>query len=99
MKTRFSVGDRVAVRRAHPPGHVRTPYFIRGCHGVVDEVLGAFANPEELAYGREGKPAQPLYRVRFRQHDVWADYGGSPKDTTVVDIYEHWLEPAKGEAA
>ena len=33
--TRFAEGDRVRVRRAYPPGHVRTPYFIRGKTGEV----------------------------------------------------------------
>ena len=71
MSARYAVGDSVVVRKAYPPGHVRTPYFIRGQEGVVREVVGAFANPEELAYGRDGQPAQMLYRVQFRQVDVW----------------------------
>lgn len=99
MSARFSVGDRVAVRRAFPPGHVRTPHFIRGCGGIVDQILGAYPNPEELAYGRDGMPALPLYRVRFRQRDVWPDYDGGARDTTIVDIFEHWLEPAQGGTA
>ena len=50
-------------------------------------------DPEELAYGRDGKPKIPLYRVSFRQSDVWNDYAGQGADTIVIDIYEHWLEP------
>ncbi len=88
----FSPGDRVRVRAAHPRGHVRTPYFIRGKSGVVTELVAAYPNPEELAYGRDGLPAQPLYRVRFMQTDVWPDYQGPATDTNVVDVYEHWLE-------
>jgi len=38
-------------------------------------------------------PLQPLYRVRFRQSDVWPDYGGQAADTVDIEIYEHWLEP------
>jgi nitrile hydratase len=41
---------------------------------------------------RDGLPAQPLYRVRFRQHDVWPDYRGGPNDVLEVEIYQHWLE-------
>jgi hypothetical protein len=26
---------------------------------------------------------------------LWPGYDGSAKDTTIVDIYENWLEPAK----
>jgi nitrile hydratase len=86
-------GDRVRVREAFPPGHVRTPYFVRGCTGDVCEIAGAFPNPEELAYGRDGMPAIPLYRVSFKQSDVWDGYDGPAADSIVIDIYEHWLEP------
>jgi len=94
VTARFAAGDRVTVRRADPPGHVRTPYYIRGKTGVVERHCGAFLNPEELAYGRDGLPATPLYRVRFRQREVWPDYAGREADTVDIEIYEHWLEPA-----
>ena len=92
MSGGFRPGDPVKVRRAHPPGHVRTPFYLRGCEGVVESVAGDFANPEELAYGRDGLPAKTLYRVRFRQTELWPDYAGSSADSLVVDVYEHWLE-------
>ena len=38
-------------------------------------------------------PALPLYRVRFRQKDVWPDYAGSREDVLEVEIFQHWLEP------
>ena len=94
MSTRFVVGQSVRVRRAEPPGHVRTPHYVRGHLGVVEAIAGVYANPEELAYGRDGLPARPLYRVRFDQAELWSDYPGSPSDTAVVDIFEHWLEAA-----
>jgi nitrile hydratase len=59
---------------------------------VVESIAGHFANPEELAYGRDGQPKRALYRVRFRQGELWPDYAGSAADTAVVDLYEHWLE-------
>ena len=31
--------------------------------------------------------------VRFDQTKVWKPYADSPKDTLLIDIYEHWLEP------
>ena len=89
---RFHTGDRVTVHEAYPIGHVRTPYYIRGKHGVIERLCGAFPNPEELAYARPGRPAQPLYRVRFLQRDVWPDYAGQPLDVVEVEIYQHWLE-------
>jgi nitrile hydratase len=92
LAPRFRQGDRVRVRRASPPGHVRTPWYIRGRTGEVERLCGAFANPEELAYNRDGLPRQPLYRVRFRQREVWPDYGGPDRDTIDIEIYQHWLE-------
>jgi nitrile hydratase len=91
---RFVAGDRVAVRVAYPIGHVRTPYYIRGKHGVIERFCGSYGNPEELAYARSGLPKQPLYRVRFLQSEVWPDYHGHGQDTIDIEIYQHWLEPA-----
>jgi hypothetical protein len=91
---RFAPGARVRVRWADAPGHLRTPWYVRGHVGVIERLCGAFANPEELAYNRSGLPAQPLYRVRFRQSEVWTDYLGPAQDTIEIEIYQHWLEPA-----
>ena len=99
MSAAFRVGQQVRVRRAFPPGHVRTPHYVRGKRGEILSVAGRFANPEELAYGRDGEPARALYRVRFAQGDLWPDYGGAAGDTAVADIFEHWLEPAQEDAA
>jgi hypothetical protein len=54
--------------------------------------MGLDPNPEHLAYGRLDHPPVPLYRVQFRQADLWPDYRGQPQDTALVDIFEHWLE-------
>ena len=94
IPARFKPGDRVTVREAYPLGHLRTPYYARGATGVVERLCGAFANPEELAFNRPGLPAQPLYRVRFRQAELWADYRGPARDTIEIEIYQHWLEAA-----
>lgn len=91
---RFSVGDRVLIKPAFPPGHRRTPYYIRGKEGVIERICGTFPNPEELAYGFEGEPAKVLYRVRFKQNHVWPDYRGPARDVIEMEIFEHWLLPA-----
>lgn len=96
----FKVGDRVRVHRRFPPTpptHIRTPYYIRGQEGTIERICGEFRNPEELAFGRKGEPKVPLYRVRFRQKDVWPDYAGPEHDHVEIEIYEFWLEPLKGE--
>lgn len=94
VAARFRLGDRVKVRCADVPGHTRTPWYIRGHTGLIERLCGAYANPEELAYARTGLPAQPLYRVRFTQSQVWPDYTGSTADTIDLEIYQHWLELA-----
>jgi nitrile hydratase len=91
---RFNVGERVRVKAAEPPGHRRTPHYVRGKRGVIERVCGAFPNPEELAYGFDGEPKRVLYRVRFRQRELWPDYAGSDGDHLELEIYEHWLERA-----
>ncbi|MBT5413102.1 MAG: nitrile hydratase subunit beta [Rhodospirillaceae bacterium] len=95
---RFAPGDRVRVRAAFPPGHIRTPYFVRGREGRVESLAAIHPNPEGRAYGGDGAPKRPVYRIAFRQADLWEGYAGPPGDTTVVDIFEHWLEPAEGDA-
>ncbi|MDP6708531.1 MAG: nitrile hydratase subunit beta [Alphaproteobacteria bacterium] len=93
MTAKYQVGEAVAVRVAYPKGHCRTPYYCRGKNGVVERICGEFRNPEQLAYGRDGLPRQPLYRVRFRQAELWDGYDGAPEDAIEIEIYEHWLEP------
>ena len=91
---RFNVGDRVRVKAANPPGHRRTPAYIRGKEGAIERVCGSFPNPEELAYGFDGEPKRVLYRVRFRQREVWPSYDPVTEDFIEMEIYEHWLETA-----
>ena len=39
MPTRFQPGQRVRVRDASPPGHLRTPWYVRGRIGEVERLL------------------------------------------------------------
>jgi hypothetical protein len=92
----FKVGDRVKVANASPPGHVRTPTFVRGKTGTIIRHYGAFPNPERLAYGMTGLPKLDLYQVVFPMEDIWAGDGAyAPGDTVTADIYENWLEPTE----
>jgi len=90
----FAAGARVRVKDDWPetqgPVHVRTPHYVRGMEGTVVRHLGAFANPEDLAFARPA-PVRPLYHVRFDQSAIWRE--GEADDELVVEIYEHWLEP------
>ena len=87
----LAVGQTVRVRRRFPPGHVRTPFYVRGRRGEIVALAAVHPNPEGLAYGGDGLPAEPVYRVRFSHAELW---GASPRDVTVVDLQESWLEPA-----
>ncbi len=94
--SRFAQGDAVRIADRAVLGHCRTPWYLRGKRGLVAAIHGTFRNPEALAYHKPGLPALPLYKVRFRQRDLWDRYAGPSGDELEVDIYEHWLEPAKG---
>ena len=87
-------GTAVRVRADNPPGHIRTPSYVRGKTGWIERVHGEFRNPESLAYGGNGLPRQTLYMVGFKQMDLWPErYAELASDTLYVDIYGHWLEP------
>jgi nitrile hydratase len=91
---RFKPGEPVRVRRAFPPGHIRTPIYIRGAEGVIERDCGDCVNAEERAFGRSGLPKLPLYRVRFKQRQIWPDYAGPANDSVEIEIYANWLERA-----
>ncbi|MBX6374333.1 MAG: nitrile hydratase subunit beta [Acetobacteraceae bacterium] len=94
MTAAIAPGTRVRVKADWPeergPCHIRTPHYVRGRTGTVERVLGAFPNPEDLAFGRPA-PRRMLYQVLFDQQPLWNE--GNPRDTVLIEIYEHWLEP------
>jgi hypothetical protein len=89
----FAVGETVRVKDAWPetsgPVHIRTPWYVRGVTGEVARHLGAFPNPEDLAFGRPAE-RRDLYHVRFRKGTIWPE--AKPDDELLVEIYGHWLE-------
>ena len=94
MSRGFAPGAPVRVRDAWPerngPVHIRTPHYLRGVPGRVVRCLGAFPNPEDLAFRRPAATV-PLYHVAFDPADVWPEAAGP--DDLLVEIFEHWLEP------
>lgn len=94
---RFAAGDRVRILDLDKVGHVRTPAYVRGRIGTIERFCGMFENPEERAYGREGRERIPLYRVHLRQADLWSGYCGGAHDTLEIEIYQHWLAPEVAE--
>ncbi|MEP5730451.1 MAG: SH3-like domain-containing protein [Sulfitobacter sp.] len=94
MAPRFQPHDAVMIVQGYPIGHCRTPWYVRGLSGMIERYCGDFANPEELAYRRDGLPAVPLYRVRIAIKDIWPDDDIPSGDTLEVEVFEHWLKPA-----
>ena len=92
--TELAPGTRVRVKDSWPeaagPAHIRTPHYVRGETGIVVRHLGNFPNPEDIAFARPA-PARALYHVSFPLRQLWPDASG---DELVVEIYDHWLEPA-----
>lgn len=95
MTPRFAPGAEVKVRYDWPhlrgPAHIRTPWYLRGRAGRVQRVLGAFPNPEDLAFSRPAE-TRVLYHVLFEQPPLFHE--GKPGDEVLVEIFEHWLEAA-----
>ena len=89
----YKIDEKVKVIQTSPPGHRRTPAYIRGSVGIIERICGSFPNPEELAYGFDGLPKRVLYRVSFKQVDVWPNYTGPSNDRIEMEIFEHWLSP------
>ena len=87
------MAERVRVRAMMPPGHVRTPAYLRGKRGVIERALRPFPNPEQAAYGLPA-PETMLYRVRFTMAELWGAGAERPEDTLDAEIFAHWLEPA-----
>lgn len=84
VNARFAVGDRVRVLRMRPPGHNRSPRYLRGVEGVVERV--------QCNDTRPGAGAEPVYLVSFASTDVWgvdADRGA-----VLADLWEGYLEAA-----
>ena len=85
------MAERVRVKALMPPGHVRAPFYLRGKTGMIERSLGAFRNPEQLAYGLKAE-RKILHRVRFTMAELWGDAVENPADTVDAEIYDHWLE-------
>lgn len=92
LPARFGTGDSVRVRNNHPAHHTRAPRYVRGKHGVINLVHGAYILPDTHAHdGRECR--QTVYSVRFPASDLWGP-DAEPNQTVSIDLWECYLEPA-----
>ena len=83
---------KVRVKSYWPPGHIRTPAYLRGKIGQIERRIGLFNNPEEAAYRQTGAQRE-LVRVRFRMDEIWGAHAEWGEDVIEAEIYAHWLEP------
>jgi nitrile hydratase len=91
---RFSVGDAVQVRNAHPHGHTRSPRYVRGKRGTVVRVDGTFALPDLASRDEAGRRHREwAYGVRFAARELWGD-DAPAGDAVHVDLWESYLAPA-----
>ena len=94
MTPRFARGDGVRIDDRMEARHHRVPAYAKGCTGVIERICGEHDEPECIAYGK--RAPRRLYRVQLRQVDLWGPgYAGRPGDTLDIEIFEHWLEPAR----
>jgi nitrile hydratase len=89
---RFAAGDRVRVRRIHPPGHTRSPRYVRGAVGSVEAVRGADRLPDLAVYGHQTEP-EAVYSVAFDSQELWGP-DSEPAWKVLLDLWESYLEPA-----
>jgi nitrile hydratase beta subunit len=89
---RFRPGDAVLARNVHPRGHTRLPRYVRGRHGTVTRVHGAFPLPDASAHGDDR--AEHLYNVRFEGEELWGE-SAERRTSVSIDLYESYLAPAR----
>ena len=82
---------KVRVKSHWPPGHIRTPGYLRGKIGQIERRIGLFNNPEEAAYRQTGAQRE-LVRVSFRMDEIWGARAERGEDVIEAEIYAHWLE-------
>lgn len=90
---RFSVGDRVRVRRMRPERHHRSPRYIRGVVGEVERVACQDHVPGTRFSANQ---TEPVYTVRFSSVDLWGDRvdEGEGEYDLFIDQWESYLEAA-----
>jgi nitrile hydratase beta subunit len=82
IEGRFSVGDRVTVRRMAPAGHHRCPRYVRGATGVVERAGIGWPHPASDV-------PEAVYNVRFAIRDLWGD--DAEPGVLHLDLWERYL--------
>jgi nitrile hydratase len=86
VEARFTVGQRLTVRRMSPAHHHRCPRYVRGVAGTVTAMHGGWPQPQTLGAGAP----EALYTVAFAMRDLWGD--DAEPGTLFIDLWESYLE-------
>ncbi len=97
MTAQYSHGQAVRIADRLDERHHRVPAYVKGHEGTIVRICEPQVQPELSAYHDPGEPKQTVYRISLDQRDLWSDYTGSPEDTLEIEIFEHWLEPARSQ--
>jgi len=89
----FRPGDPVRILTRSPVGHYRVPIYMRGKTGVIERIIEpAGIDNEEEAFGRNAGSKLRDYRIAVPMTEIWPAYGGSPRDSMYIEVFEAWLE-------
>jgi nitrile hydratase len=91
-KPRFAVGEEVRAKviRIEPGrGHTRSPGYVHGHLGLVEEVYPPQPLGEAIVAGED--VTEFVYRVDFRAADLWPE--ADPRDRVKTDLFESYIEP------
>jgi nitrile hydratase len=89
----FAPGDKVRVNDRKPVGHYRVPTYLRGKIAFVESIYEpAQLDNEEEGFGRNAGNKRHYYRIGVPLTEVWPTYGGSPRDSLRIEVFESWLE-------
>jgi len=89
----FRPGDPVRILTRSPVGHYRVPIYLRGKTGVIERIIEpAGIDNEEEAFGRNAGSKLHYYRIAVPMTEIWPAYGGSPRDSLYIEVFETWLE-------
>ncbi len=99
-RPRFAAGDRVRVRNINPPGHTRSPRYVRGKIGMIRRDYGSYVFPDTNAY-HAGENRQHVYSVEFTARELWGKAARERimRERVMIDLWEVYLEPAAKKPA
>ncbi|MGO9452327.1 MAG: nitrile hydratase subunit beta [Candidatus Binataceae bacterium] len=94
-RPRFAAGDRVRVRNINPPGHTRSPRYVRGKAGTIRRDYGSYVFPDTNAH-HAGENRQHVYSVEFTARELWGKAARERimRERVMIDLWEGYLEPA-----